>query len=112
MRRRYRYNPATKEMELISESIGSVSQPRNSGVLICPDISPFKSIVDGTVITGRRALREHNKRNDVTFTEDFRGTWASKRKERDSMYSGDPKFDRKRRVEAIQRAIETNTRRR
>lgn len=107
MRRRYRYNPATKEMELVNEPI-----PRDRGILICPDIAPFKSIVDGTAITGRRALREHNKRNDVTFTEDFRGDWERKRKERDSMYSGDTRFDRQRRIEHIKQAIEQNTRRR
>lgn len=108
MRRRYRYNPKTKEMELVSESIGTKSR----GILICPDISPFKSVVDGTIITGRSKLREHNKRNDVTFTEDFRGDWDRSRKERDSMFSGDPKFDRKRRVEAVKNAVEQHTRRR
>jgi hypothetical protein len=108
MRRRYRYNPATKEMEQISESVGQ----RDRGILICPDIAPFKSVVDGTIITGRSKLREHNKRNDVTFSEDFRGDWERKGKERDSMYSGDPKFDRQRRVEHIKNAVEQHTRRR
>lgn len=108
MRRRYKYNPATKEMELVSESIGL----RDRGVLICPDIETFKSSVDGTVITGRRSLREHNKRNDVTFTEDFRGDWERKAKARDAMYSGDSKFDRTRRVEAIKQAVEKHSSRR
>jgi hypothetical protein len=96
-------------MEMISESQGK--RP-SRGVLICPDISPFKSVVDGSVITGRRALREHNKRNDVTFADDFKGEWADKRKTRDSMYGGDSKFDQKRRVEAIKNAVEQHTRRR
>lgn len=108
MRRRYRQNPKTLEMELVSDNI----QSRGRGVLICPDISPFKSIVDGTVITGRRALREHNKRNDVTFAEDFRGDWERKGKIRDSMYSGDSKFDRKRRVDHIVSAYDKHSRRR
>jgi hypothetical protein len=108
MRRRYRQNPKTLEMELISDN----TVPRDRGVLICPDITPFKSVVDGTVITGRRALREHNKRNDVTFTEDFRGDWERKAKDRASMYSGDTKFDRKRRVEHIKRAFEQHSNRR
>jgi hypothetical protein len=104
MRRRYRYNLKTKEMELVSESIG-----KSRGVLICPDITPFKSVVDGSTISGRAALREHNKRNDVTFTEDFRGTWAASRKARDQMYSGDSSFDRKRRVEAIRQSVEQHS---
>lgn len=107
MRRRYRYNPATKEMEQINEP-GN----RKRGILICPDIAPFKSVVDGTAITGRRALREHNKRNDVTFAEDFKGEWETKRKVRDSMYGGDPRFDRQRRIEAVKQAVEKHTRRR
>jgi hypothetical protein len=108
MRRRYRQNPKTLEMELISESEGSRS---SRGVLICGDITPFKSVVDGTIISGRRALREHNKRNDVTFTEDFKGEWESKKKERDKMYSGDSSFDRKRRVDHITKAVEQHSRR-
>lgn len=95
-------------MEQISESIGS----RDFGILVCADISPFKSSVDGTVITGRRALREHNKRNGVTFTEDYRSDWDRARKERDTMFSGDAKFDRKRRVDHIVNAVEKHTRRR
>lgn len=107
MRRRYRQNPKTLEMELVSESIGS----RNYGVLICPDIQPFKSIVDGTTITGRRALREHNIRNNVTFTEDYKQEWKDKAKIRDRMYSGDQTFDRQRRIEHIKHAVEKHTRR-
>lgn len=108
MRRRYRQNPKTLEMELVSDN----TQPRDRGILICPDIEAFKSSVDGTIITGRRALREHNKRNDVTNPADFRNHWDDRRKERDSMYSGDSKFDRKRRIEAIRHAVDQNTRRR
>lgn len=108
MRRKYRYNPATKEMELISESIGA----RDRGILICPDIEPFKSSVDGSVITGRRALREHNKRNDVTNPADFRSHWEGKAKERERMFGGDPSFDRQRRIESVKRAVEQHTRRR
>lgn len=108
MRRRYRYNPKTKEMELVSESVGINSR----GVLICPDIEPFKSSVDGTVITGRCALREHNKRNDVTNPADFKSHWENKGKERASMYGGDSNFDRRRRVEAVKNAVEQHTRRR
>ena len=106
MRRRYRYNPQTKQMEEINE------QPRTDfGVLVCPDISPFKSIVDGSVVTGRRALREHNKRNNVTNPADFEGTWSAARKERDRMYSGDSSFDRIRRIERLREAYDKHSRR-
>lgn len=106
MRQRYRQNPKTLEMEPINEAAAKAR-----GILICPDISPFKSVVDGTVITGRRALREHNKRNNVTFTEDFNGEWETKRKERDRMYGGDPTYDRTRRIEHVKRAVDKLSRR-
>ena|SRR5882724_11820181 len=109
MRRRYRQNPKTLEMELVSDNSTSRG---NRGILVCPDISPFKSIVDGTVITGRRALREHNKRNSVTFTEDFRGHWENTAKERAKVYSGDPSFDRKRRVAHLVNAFDKHSSRR
>ena len=109
MRRRYRQNPKTLEMELISETEG-VRACASRGVLICPDIQPFKSVVDGSVISGRAALREHNKRNNVTFTADFTNEWENKRKERESMYGGDPKFDRQRRLPHIVRAVEQHMR--
>lgn len=108
MRLRYRQNPKTLEMEPINDA----ADRKERGILVCPDISPFKSVVDGSVITGRRALREHNLRNNVTFTEDFRGDWENARKVRESMYSGDSKFDRRRRIEAIKRAVDQQSNRR
>lgn len=38
---------------------------RTSGLTIIPDISSFKSPVDGSVISSRSSLAEHNKRNNV-----------------------------------------------
>ncbi len=53
------------------------------------DIDTFVSPVDGTVISGRRALAEHNKRNNVVnaaeFTPEF---YARKAKERADFYQG------------------------
>ena len=94
-------------MEPISDS----SNSGDRGVLVVSDIEAFKSPVDGSIITGRRALREHNKRNRVTWTEDFKGTWEAARKERDKVYSGDPSFDRKRRIEHLKEAYDKHSRR-
>jgi hypothetical protein len=38
-----------------------------------PDITPFRSPVDGSIITGRASLREHNLRNNVVQTEELKG---------------------------------------
>lgn len=43
------------------------------GLLIAQDLPGFKSPVDGTWVEGRKALREHNKRNDVVNTADLQG---------------------------------------
>lgn len=39
-----------------------------SGLTIIPDITSFRSPVDGSVVGSRRALAEHNRRNDVVQT--------------------------------------------
>ena len=54
------------------------------------DIQPFVSIVDGTVISDRKQLREHNKRNNVVNASEFSQEWIDKkRKERDRIYTGE-----------------------
>ncbi len=35
------------------------------------DIEPFRSPVDGSVITDRKQLRDHNKRNNVVHADEF-----------------------------------------
>lgn len=70
------------------------------------DIESFVSPVDGTIVTGRAALREHNKRHNVTNVADFTGEWERKAKERAAMYSGDKNFDAKRRKEALIRSYD------
>jgi anti-sigma28 factor (negative regulator of flagellin synthesis) len=75
-----------------------------------PDIEPFVSPVDGKIITGRRALRDHNKRHNVTNAADFKEEWSRKEKERAAFYSGDSKYDRERRIESLKQAIEKHQR--
>ncbi len=75
------------------------------------DIEPFKSPVDGSVIIGRKSLREHNARNNVTNAADFKETWASAAKERERFFSGNASYDRKERIEALKHAYEKHRRR-
>lgn len=74
------------------------------------DIEPFRSPVDGSVIIGRKSLREHNKRNGVTNAADFTETWKSAAKERERIFNGDKSFDRKERIEALKHAFEKHRR--
>lgn len=63
---------------------------RDSSAAIHGPIEAFVSPVDGSVISDRKQLREHNKRNGVVNFDEF-GTdhWDNKRKERDRLYTGD-----------------------
>jgi len=78
--------------------------PLEKGPLVCGDIQEFVSTVDGSIITGRAALREHNKRNGVTYAEDFKDQWAKQAQERADYLAGRGK--RTIRGEHIKEAIE------
>lgn len=109
MRRRFRYNPTTKEMDEVYDQ-----QVREYGVLVMADIEPFVSTVDGTVITGRAHLREHMKQHGVTNAADYNspgGFWDKARQRRADFYAGKSNPDSARRIEQIKRAIEVNTKR-
>lgn len=105
MRRRYRQDPKTLEMVEITNDTPS------RGLIIMGDIEPFVSTVDGSVVSGRAALRAHNKRNNVTNPADFKDEWAKARERREAFFKGDPKIDQARRIEAIKHAVEKHTRR-
>jgi hypothetical protein len=74
-----------------------------------PDIEPFVSPIDGRVISGRAALRDHNKQHNVTNVADYKETWAKAEKERERFYRGGKGYDRERRIEHIKRAYERHT---
>lgn len=45
--------------ELIEVTADYVQEPRANGVLVMGDIQPYRSMVDGRIIEGRRQHREH-----------------------------------------------------
>jgi hypothetical protein len=54
------------------------------------DIESFVSPVDGSVISDRKQLREHNKRNNVVNSHEFSQDFLDrKKKERDRLYTGE-----------------------
>lgn len=81
MRRKWIQDPETNE--LIEVDTGYTSRrPVAPGVL--PDIEPFVSHVDGTVIGSRRSLREHNRRNGVVQTLEYgNGAFCDNRAKRE-----------------------------
>lgn len=101
MRRRFRWNAELGRQEEI------FSSNPISGVMIMPDIEPFVSPIDGKVISGRRALAEHNKRHNVTNAADFTNEWKEAEKKRAKFYTGEANVDGARRREALVHAYET-----
>ena len=80
-------NPETGKSEFIE--IGAVKRP-SGGVAIHGDITSFVSPVDGSVITDRKQLAEHNKRNNVVNADEFSPEfYAKKAKERADFYQGE-----------------------
>lgn len=69
------------------------------------DLPDFVSPIDGKVVHGRAGLREHNRQHNVTNPADYKEQWAKQASERDKMYTGDTRFDSKKRKEAIIRAV-------
>lgn len=73
------------------------------GPLICADIEPVLSPIDGSVITTREQLRQHNKRHGVTDSRDYSASWFEKKKnERDRVLRGDTESARRDRIAALQ----------
>ncbi len=73
------------------------------------NFTPFRSPIDGTVITNPNKLREHNKRNDVVNVDAFGANggkeyFAKKQRERENTpFNQENKQDR---IETLKRAVE------
>ncbi len=108
-----RWRQCSKTGKLIP--IDESARRQSSGASIHGDIEPFVSPVDGTVISDRRQLAEHNKRNNVVnageFTPEF---YAEKAKERARVYTGEhtraDSFKRKQEIHEIINRMERNGR--
>lgn len=68
------------------------------------DIEPFVSPIDGSVITSRSTLREHNRRHGVADMREWGDRWYEKKaKERREAITG--KADRAERIETLKRTL-------
>ena len=77
MRRSYRYDPTVDKMV---EYTNSWSRKQESAY-VQPDIQPFLSPIDGTIISSRGGLRRHMQKHDVVMTDDYRESRESRRAE-------------------------------
>jgi hypothetical protein len=85
VRRRYRWD------ETLAKMVEITNEQREFGQLIIGDLPDFVSPIDGEVVHGRRGLREHNKRHDVTHPSDFKETWAKAREQREKYFTEGPR---------------------
>lgn len=83
-----------------------VRGPGISSFQILPDVEPFVSPIDGTVISSRSKLRQHNERHGVVNFHEFDGVWEEKAAERRAFMDGTDKKAKADRIEDIKRAIE------
>lgn len=104
MRRSYVQNPDPPYNLIPAEEYVPKHRAEKASFTVLPDIEPFVSPVDGKVITGRRALREHNRRHNVTNAADFKETWKKAAEERKNFHNS--KAQREGRIEAIKAALE------
>ena len=82
---RWRQDSKTGKMIPIDEA----ARRSSAGVAIHGDITSFVSPVDGSVITDRKQLAEHNKRNNVVSADEFTPEfYARKAQERADFYNG------------------------
>ena len=69
------------------------------------DIEAFVSPVDGTVISSRRQLRDHNARLGVVSQAEFGNDGEATRQQREDYYAG-RSHDTERRRDAIKHAVD------
>lgn len=78
------------------------------GHMILPDIEPFVSPVDGSVVSSRSKLRAHNRKHGVTNIADYGPDWAEKaEKSRQQRLALQTKRQKQHRVEQIKAIMES-----
>lgn len=89
-----------------SYELVEVVAPTRAPLIVGGDFEPYKSPIDGTIITSARQHEDHKRRHGVVEQREF-GTehWERKAKERERLYSGEhtsqQKLARKRQINEI-----------
>jgi hypothetical protein len=80
---------------------------RASAPTVLDDIKPFVSPVDGTVITSRSRLHDHNRRNNVEPAGDYTPQdYINRARAMRARMEGQTSADKRERIEALIRAVE------
>jgi hypothetical protein len=100
-RQTYVYDERLKKMVPKDEYY---SDPEDTGPMIQPDIEPFRSIIDGEVISSRRDLRNHMRKHDVVPTAEFSAEWHRAAARRREIQQG--RHDKQARIQALSDSYE------
>lgn len=103
MRRKYVYDESTGEMVEVT-MMGEKSRQH----FIQPDIQPFVSPADGTIIKSRQHLRSYMKRNNLAHYDDFKDTQGARIREREKFHQGTDRKSVEQRRQAISDSFEHN----
>jgi hypothetical protein len=80
---------------------------RGPNMHVMPDIEPFVSPIDGSVISSRPHLKAHNKKHGVTNTADYSPQFLEKRaKERHLKATGQDAASKADRIRLLKAATE------
>ena len=93
-----------KQVDLYNAK-ASINQPSRKSAYINKPMEPFKSHVDGSIISDRRQLKEHNQRNGVTNSADYSSDFMNQR--RNSLGAAQDRTAKKERIEALQQTMRT-----
>lgn len=83
-------------------------RPKERTHMIMPDIEPFKSNIDGSVISSRPQLEAHNRRHNVTGASDYPPEWVAKRGKQ--ILREQERRNKQERIEFLGRAIDEHSR--
>jgi hypothetical protein len=67
----FRYDKETGEVIPVEEWYEKYGETVGNSAVVAKSFTAFKSTVDGTIISDRRQLAAHNKRNGVTNIADY-----------------------------------------
>ena len=93
-----------REDENKKEKYKHAAAPSRSAYIMKP-IEPFKSNIDGTIISDRKQLGEHNKRNGVTNSADYSESYMNNR--RNSIVSSQERDNKTQRIDALKHVMRT-----
>jgi hypothetical protein len=81
------------------------SAARSKSAYVMKPMDPFKSNVDGSIISDRKQLAEHNKRNGVTNSADYSDSYMNNK--RSSMAASQERANKTQRIDALQHVMRT-----